>query len=337
MESRNLAARVTIKTIAKDLGISHMTVSRALSDHPNVQKDTRELVKKRAAELGYVKIAAATAMRGDGTRIVGLLLPNIVNEFYASFANELARICEAFSYQLIIHLTDDDLKTEHKAMQQLREVQAKAVVVVPAPGDPHLMGGDRHHLDGLDVIQLIRQRSVTGREAAILVDDAGAISAAVKHLHATGHKKIAYIGANSDLSSGRNRLEAYRKGLRESGLSEIHELIKTAPPSFSMGGNSAEALLSEGVATAIVCGGFEISNGALHALLTSGRKPGSDIAFIGYGDPSFYTWIEGGISTIRVPVSPLANQTLQVLKSGTADDENAQIFEFQAELVIRKS
>lgn len=330
-----MAARVTIKTIARDLGISHMTVSRALSDHPNVQKETRDLVRKRAAELGYVKNAAAMAMRGDGTKIIGLLLPNIVNEFYARFANELASICETFAFQLIIHLTNDDFVTEQHALQQLREVQAKAVVVVPAPVAQAKETQTPVHLDGIDVIQLIRQRPMNGSESAILVDDTSAISDAVEHLHGQGHKHIAYIGAHSSLSSGRNRLKAYLSGLEKCGLERDPDLVKTAPPSFQMGGASANALIAQNKATAIVCGGFEISNGALNALLTSGKKPGVAIAFIGYGDPSFYTWIEGGISTISVPVTPLAEQALQVLRDNGNDSGVEQTFEFEAQLIVR--
>ncbi|MEP1934010.1 MAG: LacI family DNA-binding transcriptional regulator [Roseibium sp.] len=332
-----MAARVTIKTIAKDLGISHMTVSRALSDNPNVLKETKYLVKKRAAELGYVKIAAATAMRGDGTKIVGLLLPNIVNEFYAKFANDLASICESYSFQLIIHLTNDDARTERNAIQQLREVQAKAVVVVPAPADDGDHVVEPQHLDNLEVIQLIRQRPMTGAETTIAVEDAKAISDAVRHLHSQGHSKIAYIGANAKLSSGRNRLAAYRLGLESCNLKVTPALEKTDSPSFDMGAKATKEILSENQATAIVCAGFEISNGALNALLTSGKRPGSEIAFIGYGDPSFYTWIEGGISTIRVPVTPLAEQTLDILRNHPGRNELQKVFEFDAELVIRNT
>ena len=137
-----MSGRVTIKSIAEDLGISHMTVSRALSNHPNVLKETREAVLKRARELGYVKSAAARAMRGDETRIVGLLLPNIVNEFYARFANTMALACEAQSLQLIIHLTGDDPGAEEKALERLHEVQAQGVVMVPSPGGTEPA---RHH------------------------------------------------------------------------------------------------------------------------------------------------------------------------------------------------
>ncbi len=332
-----MAARVTIKTIARDLGVSHMTVSRALSDNPNVQDETRKLVRKRAAELGYIKNAAATAMRGDGTRIIGLLLPNIVNEFYAQFANDLARSCERHGFQLIIHLTSDDASAERKAVQQLREVQAKAIILVPAPAPEPESAASLQDFSGLNVVQLIRQRPVTGNETAIILEDASAISDAVVHLHQRRHERIAFIGGGSQLSSGRNRLEAFRAGLKQCGLKELPTLIRTAPPSFEMGATNAHALLEEGLATAIVCAGFEISNGALDAILTSGRKPGRDMAFVGYGDPSFYTWIEGGISTIRVPVTPLADQVLQILESEAQDTESGKVFRFPAEFVIRKT
>lgn len=327
-----MSDRVTIKSIAKDLGISHMTVSRALSDHPNVQKDTRDAVRRRAAELGYVKSAAATAMRGDGTAIVGLLLPNIVNEFYARFANNLAEACEAFSYQLIIHLTSDDVDAEAKALKRLREVQAMAAIMVPAPGTEP---STTLHLDGMNIIQLIRHRPMTGTEHLILVEDGDAIRDAVVNLFERGHTRIAYIGANSELSSGRGRLEAFRAGLVASNLKEEPCLIKTGNPSFRMGGEFAREILTAGKATAIVCGGFEISNGALNALLESQIGHSGKFGFIGYGDPSFYSWIDGGISTIQIPVLPLAQQALQLLRNGDIIQDTPQTHGFEAMLVVR--
>ena len=149
-----MKTRVTIKSIAKDLGISHMTVSRALSGNPNVHKDTRDRIEKRARELGYVKSAAARAMRGEATQIVGLLLPNLLNEFYAAFANAMALVCEQNGFHLIIHLTNDDIALEGRALDRLREVQAMAVVMVPAPGDGLQQ---ETNLGGMKAIQLIRQ------------------------------------------------------------------------------------------------------------------------------------------------------------------------------------
>ncbi|RLJ40995.1 LacI family transcriptional regulator [Litoreibacter meonggei] len=324
-------SRVTIKTIANDLGISHMTVSRALSDHPNVQKETRDKIVKRADELGYVKNAAAMVMRGDAPKIVGLLLPNIVNEFYARFANDLAVECDAQSLQLIIHLTNDDTTVEQKALEQLRQVQASSVVLVPAP---RRSTGDRTPYGRMRVIELIRQSGTPDQHPTILVDDGPAIRAAVKHLVDKGHDKIAYIGANRDMSSGRARLDAFRLGAKQAGVEILPDLISTGVPSFSMGRSHGHAILAGGTATALLCGGVEISNGALSALMDSKTKLDEGFEFIGYGDPSFYSWVNNGVSTIRVPITELATRAAEMFLaadlSGPAPKDT-----FLAELIIR--
>ncbi|TCL00551.1 LacI family transcriptional regulator [Shimia isoporae] len=326
-----MAERVTIKSIAKDLGISHMTVSRALSNHPNVLKETREMVQKRAREMGYVKSAAAKAMRGDGTRIVGLLLPNIVNEFYARFANTLALACEAESLQLIIHLTGDDIHAEAKAIERLQEIQAQGVVMVPAPGDrPYSFA----RLKEMRVIQLIRQADLGEPVDAILVDDSAAITAAVRHLANLGHKQIAYIGADKELSSGRSRLTAFKVGLVEAGLDASAELVRTAPPSAEMGQRQMEALLEVGKASAVVCGGVEISNGALQAILSGGHKVDNPVAFVGYGDALLYAWIGKGVTTIDLPVEALASEAAALL-SEKRDIHSSRTVAFPATLVCR--
>lgn len=329
-----MAGRVTIKSIAKDLGISHMTVSRALSNHPNVHEKTRKAVQKRARELGYVKNAAAKAMRGEQTQIVGLLLPNIVNEFYARFANSLALACEAQALHLIIHLTNDDLAAEQRAIERLHEVQAKAVIMVPAPGEAP---ADNPHLTAMHVVQLIRQRQMGIPTSSVLVDDAGALSDAVGYLAGLGHTKIGYIGGGADLSSGRARLAAYRAGLKMCGLTEDPRIVLTGPPSFSMGRATAQTLIKKQLVTALVCGGFEISNGALSTLIESEALRKDQMGFVGYGDPSFYSWINGGISAVRIPVDQLADHAVDLVQTAESNTGQEREVTFQAELVARDS
>ncbi|MDB6176359.1 LacI family DNA-binding transcriptional regulator [Paracoccus sp. Z330] len=325
-----MSKRVTIKSIAKDLGISHMTVSRALSDHPNVHAETREAIQTRARELGYVKSAAARAMRGEETQIVGLLLPNIVNEFYARFANTLAKACGENGLHLIIHLTDDDPQAEASAIARLHEVQAMAAVMVPAPSPK---APPARPSIAMRQVQLIRQREDGEPAPAILVDDQAAIVQAVQHLARKGHERIGYIGAHDHLSSGRNRLAAFRQGICTADLDEYPDLICTGAPNFTTGREQGRRILRPSGATAVICGGFEISNGALNAFMDLAPAARSETAFVGYGDPSFYTWLNGGLSTIAVPVDRLAHQTLAILKD--KDHDAAACHRFAARFVDR--
>ena len=327
--------RVTIKSIARDLNISHMTVSRALSGSPLVRETTRKMVELRAAELGYVKSAAATAIRGAGAGIVGLLLPTLANEFYARFANCFAMHCETAGLQLIIHLTADRTEQERRSLVKLREVQAAAVVLVPTPGfDPIEFA----HADDMQVIHLIRKGEAPQNRCMALVDDRVAIIGAVGRLVESGHRHIAYIGGATTLSSGSERLSAFISGLHEAGLTPRPELLQTGAPSFELGYTKAADLAAEGSATALVCGGFEISNGAVNGLLDQNIRLPDQIAFVGYGDPACYRWLEGGISTISIPVERLASETARLIQSvkGHQQSRTPQRT-VRAEFVVRRS
>jgi DNA-binding LacI/PurR family transcriptional regulator len=303
--------RVTIKSIAKDLEISHMTVSRALSGNPNVNPETRAMILARAKELGYVKSSAANAMRGDPTAIVGLLLPNIINEFYARFANALAILCADLGLDLVIHLTNDDPLREQQSLLRLQSLQAATVILVPAP-DPDATA--ERFPTSMRLIELIRSRQQADVWGQLLIEDGASIAAAVAHLVRIGRQRIAFIGAAPSLSSGRTRVAAFEAALQSQGVKPLPELIKTGAPGFEMGHRSMAELL--GLAAppdALICGGFEISNGALECCLERGVVFPRDLAFVGYGDPISYRWIGQGISTIDVSPDDLAQRAVELL------------------------
>lgn len=323
-----MSKRATIKSIAADLGISHMTVSRALSGHPNVQKSTREMVLRRARELGYVRSAAAGAMRGEDTRIIGLLLPNLINDFYARFANTMALACEARAHQLIIHLSNDDAELEAQALARLGQVQATAVVMVPTPGmpaDPPPASAE------IRIVQLIRQREALTAFPSLLVDDAPAIGEAVRYLAERGHRHVGYIGGADTLSTGKERFAAFRGGLAAVGLDLTPDLVHTGPPSSAFGERAARALVGSPKATALVNGGFEISSGALNAFMnTTAERP--EFEMIGYGDPPHHRWLAGGISAIAVPVDELAQEAVDL----AVGDEPPATLSYAASFVPRQ-
>ena len=311
-----------------------MTVSRAINNHPNVSEQVRQMVLNRAADLGYAQSSAAKAIRGLKTGTIGLLLPNILNEFYAHFANTLASLCEGSRQNLVIHLTDDDPQKEYQAILRLREIHADAVIMVPAnrlesSAPPTLP------LKGMAILQLIRQREETEPlTSSLQIEDSDALAAAVDHLVAQGHKHIAYIGPSRHTSSGKARYEAFMTALRINNLDIVEDLVIASGASYQHGFDAASSLVAPGgKAGAIVCGGFEISRGALEAIMQSDLSMPEDIGFVGYGDPSVYTWLQGGVTTIQVPVDELARATYRALEE-TAPGSNSRISQ-SASLIIR--
>jgi DNA-binding LacI/PurR family transcriptional regulator len=325
-----MTGRVTIKSIAESLGISHMTVSRALSDSPAVRPATRAAVQARAEAMGYVPSAAARAMRGETWPILGLVLPNLLNEFYARMADALAREGEAAGLHVAIDLTNDDGASEDRALARFAALNARAVLRVPAPGAGPRAGGE------MTVIDFIR-RGVDDTAPALLVDDGAALAEAVDLLVAKGHRRIAYIGADLALSSGAERHQAVSAALSRHGRSLDRDIAHLGRPGFDFGAAAARAIAAARPrATALITAGFEISNGALDACLELGLSLPSDIAFVGYGDPASYRWLAGGITTVSLPVEDLARAAVRLAMGEPEVDATAPA-RFPARLVRRAS
>ncbi|MFC7292732.1 LacI family DNA-binding transcriptional regulator [Hirschia litorea] len=331
-----MSTKVTIKTIAADLGVSHMTVSRALSSHANVRPELREKILKRAEELGYVRNAAALAMRGDTLPSIGLLIPNLRNEFYAHFADALTSICNEQSINLLIHLTHDDIAKEEHALTLLKEAQAQTVIMVPSPAPVHYTST---HTSGLNIIQFIRTHPRIDQPSNLLIDDAPAILEALQHLSQSGHSKIAYIGADKSLASGQQRYDNFLKAAQACQIDITTSPILTGPPTRDYGYNSVRHILETSPqTTALICGGFDISVGATNALLKDTGSLPAHFGFVGYGDPSFYQWIGNGISAIALPMESLARKAIEHLMTYKMEKHfTPLVFTQTAEFIRRNS
>lgn len=331
-----MSAKVTIKTIAADLGVSHMTVSRALGSHANVRPELRDKILKRAEELGYVRNAAALAMRGDTFPSIGLLIPNLRNEFYAHFADALTSICNEQSINLLIHLTHDDITKEEHALTLFKEAQAQTVIMVPAPASETYSSTST---SGLNIIQFIRTHPRINQTSHLLIDDAPAIQAALTHLKKAGHSRIAYIGANRTLASGHQRYNNFIQAAKTCELNISTLPILTGNPTREFGYTGTLKLRdTEPLATALICGGFDISVGAINALLKDTGTLPSNFGFVGYGDPSFYQWIGNGISTISLPMEILARTAINHLMTYKLDRNFIPLTSTQeAEFICRNS
>lgn len=328
-----MSNRPTIKSIARDLGISHMTVSRALSKRGSVSDKTREAVLNHARSVGYVKSAAAETMRGGSTRIIGLLLPNIVNEYYARLADRMADACRTSDHHLIIHITNDDREAEAEAFERLVQLQAAGIAYVPAPGPAlHTLSGA-----GPKCVQIIRRRETDTPEIFIGLDDGTTIAEATRYLADSGCRKIAMVAGARDLSTGRARQDAFFAGLDQSGLGTAAGVIIEGRPSIDLGRRAVGQALEDPEVTGMVCGGFEISNGAVSAYMEISEAERRRFKLVGYGDPVFYTWLDGGITTINPPVAKLADRALECLVGTEGPLSTPESLVFATDLILRNS
>ena len=294
---------ITIKDIAARLQVSPSTVGRALADDPRISAATKQKVNEVAEEMGYVANLAARMMRGVSSNLVGFVLPDIRNGFYATIAHALSKCLQAAGYQLALSETDDDRMVELHSVRELASANVAGIIIVPT-AKPHretvrLLKLSPH-------VQLLRRHPAIG-DQWFGIDDTQAIFEATSHLVQLGHRRIGYVGGTDELPTGSARLKGYHNGL-PGGESVEPALVQLGAPSDADFGRSAtRRLLSlPKRPTAIVAGSVQMTQGILEELTAQGVRVPDDLSVVGFGDELGFRWWGPGLTTVGLPVHDLA-------------------------------
>jgi DNA-binding LacI/PurR family transcriptional regulator len=303
MTRRRPAAGATILDIARQLGLSHATVSRALSDHPHVSDRTKARVHAAADSMHYIPNASARTMRGAPNPLVGLVIPDVQNDFYATVARIVADTLAAQSYRMVLAVTEDDPEREARDLRALAEARVAGVIVTltaaPRPATLAL-------LKSLRTVQLVRTHRRLNTDAVALDDRAG-ISLAAEHLLSQGHRRIAYIGGLADLSTGEQRLAGFLDACRDHAITPPSRLIELGAPRPEFARDATARLMALKVRpTALVLGSSELTLGSLQSLQAARIRCPHDVSVVGYGDPPWFALAQHGITTVRLPVNEVA-------------------------------
>ena len=303
-------ASVTIKDIAEYLGISHSTVSRALSDHPYTNEQTKQKVRHAVERLGYVPNAAARNLRSDKGSLVGLILPYIQNELFGMAAQIVSHRCSKSGFQMVLAVSEDDPVAEYNEVLALREARTRGIILTPTPG---LLEKTAALLHGVPLVQYSRRHPRLAAPS-VSVDGERGVLVATQHLLQLGHRRIAYVGMQEDRSTGAERLAGYLKAHDRAGLRKDPALrrLGASDPDFARAAVSDLLNLSE-PPTALLLGSNALTVGALRALRDAGLEMPRDLSLIGFGDPSWYALWSPGITTVGLPLMEMAEAASSAL------------------------
>ncbi len=310
--SQDAASRgeVTIKDVAARLGVSHATVSRALSDHPATSAATKAKVREAAEALGYVRNANAGALSGAPGRLVGFITPEVRSDFYATIAGEVAAACAAAGRQLVLAVSDDDPALEYRHVLAMRQARVAGLLITPTSA---LQERTAVLLAALPAVQVIRSNPLLDKPWVGLDDRLG-VCLATRHLLELGHRRIGFIGGYEALTTGRDRRGGYEEALAAAEAPYDEALVCLGPPRPSFGAEAALRLahLAEPI-TGLVLGSSQLTLGALGALQGAGVVSPRDLSIVGYGDPEWFRIWGPGLTTIDLPVEDIASSAAQVL------------------------
>ena len=280
MAQRN---RVKLSTIAERLGVSTATVSLALRDSPAVADKTRAMVKREAANLGYIHNRRAASLRTRRSGILGVVVHDVINPFYGEIIRAVEEELDRERETFVLSNHYDDLSKQRTFIETLLQLGADGVIMSPAigtrPDDLRVATSN-----GMPVVLVAR--SVDGFDGPTFRgDDAHGISLATRHLVALGHTRIAMVGGTDATSTGRDRYRGYVEALEFAGLKADPQLRLPGPRTKRAGFEMATEFLSlPQRPTAAVCWNDLAAIGLMSGIARAGLRPGLDVSVTGYDD-----------------------------------------------------
>ncbi len=291
---------VTIKDIARALGVAPSTVTRALSGSNRIGAETVRRVRAQAEAMGYVVDSSARAMRTGRSALVGLLLPDIQNGFYAAMAHVAAEYCRHRGYQLVLSLTGDDPEREEAHIRELVGARCAGILLVPSGG---LHPTSAQLLSGVPAVQLVRHCTAVNA-VGFGVDDRKALSVACGYLLDLGHRRIGLLMGPETLDTARARREGFLDAYARRKLKADESLIRPGPPRAQQGAEATACLLDAPVVpSAIIAAGSALTDGMLEAVAGRFGADRPPVSLIGFGDSAAYRWWHGeGLTSIALPI-----------------------------------
>ncbi|MCL6282475.1 LacI family DNA-binding transcriptional regulator [Ruegeria sp. 2012CJ41-6] len=316
-----MTARVTMRDVARAVGVSPMTVSRALRDDETVNEKTRHKIRQVANDLGYVYDTTAQAFRTQKSGFVAVTLPSINNANFAETFRGLSDGLGASGMQLLLGSTNYRVEKEEELVRQLLTRNPEAIV---------LTGG--HHTD--ETRALLRARNLPVVEMwdlpteplghVIGFSNAEAMAKLVTHLAESGRRRLGYIGA-SDLTDlrGAERRDGVIAKAAELGLPEV-EFLDAGPAPVSMRhGAQAVSALGANLRSfdALVCVSDPVAFGVLSECRRMGLDVPGDIAITGFGNFEVASVSDPRITTIGVTAREIGEQVALLLEDVFAGNQ----------------
>lgn len=297
---------VTMKDIARDLGVSIGTVSRAVHSRQDINEETRKRVLNRAKELNYTPNLAARSLVTGRTYLVGLVVPDLLHTFFAQIAKSLSEALLKRGYCLTISTSDEDPEVEERTINRLLARRLDALIIASAWTNSSMV--ERIQRDGPPLVLI--DRCFPGLDTNFVgADDEMVGVLATEHLIKMSCKRIAHL-RGPETSPGIGRLKGYLKTLAKHKMKCLPEYIagqeRVDVHSSESGADLMKWMLRlDPRPDGVFCYNDPMAIGAIGAILDEGLRVPEDVAVIGAGNLYYDT-------RLRIPLSSIDQQTQQI-------------------------
>ncbi|MDQ1902138.1 LacI family DNA-binding transcriptional regulator [Paracoccus sp. WLY502] len=302
--------KITAMDVARLAGVSQSAVSRVFTPGASASPRTIEKVRAAAAELGYRPDLLARAMITGRTRIIGLVVAYLENQFYPVVIQQLSRALQERGYHILVFMAESSTIKVAEVIRELTDYRVDGIVAASVAMTNDLTA----HLKALGIPLVLFNR---GQDDADLVevtsDNVAGGRRAAEFLIQGGHRRIAHIMGWQNASTGRDRAEGFRQALAAAGL-EPHSMIDGAYSRDRASAATRDLFLGQDRPDAIFVGNDHMAFAVMDVLRFSmGLRVPGDVSVIGYDDVPIAAWPAYDLTTIRQPVNRMVEMTVEAL------------------------
>ena len=305
--------QTTIIDIARQLNLSKSTVSRALTNHPHVNPETRRRVLELAEQLNYQRNQLAISLLTSQTHTVGIMVPEFVSFFFPRVIIGAQEALAEVGYNVVICHANESYQTEVTNARALLSSRVDGLLASHTKETRNFDHFRQFQQQGVPVVFFSRVCEDMN-VSKVVVDDYSGAFAAVEHLIQTGRRRIAHLAGPDTLTNSRNRLNGYRDALLKHGLPIEPDLIISYDLTLEKANiyvnhllnltNPPDALFTINDPTAIE---------ALTVIKSRGLRVPDDLAVVGFSDDPMAALVEPGLTTVAQPIHEIGQQAARLL------------------------
>lgn len=326
-----------MRDVARVAGVSVSTVANVLSRPSIVAPETRRRVQEAMTRVGYVRNGPARVLRGVPSAIVGSVLLDLANPFYAQVNRGIEDRLADQGCLVLVGSTDLDAEKERRLLGLLEEQAVRGMIITPI--DPDLTRLQELSRRGTPVVLVDHPRGQMDL-CSVAVDDVLGGRLAAEHLLALGHRRIAYLSGSVNAVSVKQRRAGLFQALAAAGLDAAEVLLDVRmpiePPELPP--RAIEQILGASPRpTAVLCVNDTVALDVLRGLESAGVRVPADMSVVGYDDLQFAARLSPSLTTVAQPIYQLGYTAADLLLEEALGDHTHRQILFQPSLVARGS
>jgi DNA-binding LacI/PurR family transcriptional regulator len=318
---------MTIRDVATRAGVSPATVSRVFSQPETVAPGTRQRVLTAAEELRYAPNPVARSLARRRTGNLGIVVPDIANSFSAMIIKAAQQEARHAEYALFVTASEELVDDEERQARALAPQVDGLLLTSPLASDACLR-------ELADIVPVVVTNRILDDVPAVLTASAQATGHAVEHLHALGHRKVAYL-AGPDGYSNESRTSGLKAACARLGLDPV--VLGPFPARFASGVRAADLVVAT-EATAVVAFNDDIAAGLLNRFADRGVRVPDDVSVVGHDDTALAEMVTPRLTTVHIPAAAAGAAAARMLVQRIqGDDGTVRRSELFGELIVRGS